>query len=210
MSYLAEPTSKTDYGIVLVGENIDVDLTGVISLAQDVSPTSSVSFADVNATGTLTLDGDSVVISVIPSSGNGIDIVNLVDTGPDVSFTIANTGVLSLIAGQGITLSSTTGDITISSNAADFINTVVVTANYSASSTDEYIGVNSTSLVTITLPTGINGRVYTIKDEHGSGFGKINVIGTGGQLVDGVTPYVITVPRQSISAVFRGGSWRLI
>lgn len=210
MSYLAEPTSKTNYGIVIVGDNIDVDLDGVISLDQDVSSTASVTFADVDATGTLTLDGDSVVTSVIPSSGNGIDIVNLVDTGPDVTFTIANTGVLSLTAGQGITVSSSTGNITISSSGTNFINTVGVTANYPASATDEYIGVNSTSLVTITLPTGIAGRVYIIKDEHGSGFGKINVVGTGGQLVDGVTPYVINVPKQSISAVFRGGSWRLI
>jgi hypothetical protein len=195
---------------VIVGDNIDVDLDGIISLEQDVSSTASVTFADVNATDTLTLDGDSVVTSVTPSAGSGISITDLVTTGPDVEFTVVNTGVTSLTAGTGITLSSATGDITVSSSGTNFINTVGVTANYTASVTDEYIGVNSTSLVTITLPTGVVGRVYIIKDEHGTGFGKINVVGTGGQLVDGVTPYVITVPKQSISAVFRGTAWYLI
>ena len=254
MSYLSGPTSKTDYGVVLIGDYINVDNSGVISLSQDLSPNASVTFANVtdsaltdgrvtfagpsglltddgdftynantntitvtnanvaniSVSGSLTLNGNSVVTSVVPTAGNGIAITGLVSSGPDVVFTVDNIGVLSLIAGSGITISNATGNITISSSGADFINTVGVTADYTADAADEYIGVDSTSLVTITLPTGIAGRVYTIKDEHGTGFGKINVVGTGGELVDGVTPYVISIPHASISVVFRAGGWHIM
>ena len=254
MSYLSGPTSKTDYGVVLIGDYINVDNSGVISLSQDLSPNASVTFANVtdsaltdgrvtfagpsglltddgdftynantntitvpnanvaniSVSGSLTLNGNSVVTSVTPSAGNGIAITGLVSSGPDVVFTVDNIGVLSLIAGSGITISNATGNITISSSGADFINTTGVTADYTADAADEYIGVSSTSLVTITLPTGIDGRVYTIKDEYGTGFGKINVVGTGGELIDGVTPYTISIPHASISVVFRAGGWHIM
>lgn len=254
MSYLSGPTSKTDYGVVLIGDYINVDSNGIVSLSQDLSPNASVTFANItdsaltdgritfsgpsglltddgdftydantntisvinanmtnaSVSGSLTLNGNSVVTSVTPTAGNGIAISDLVSSGPNVSFNVRNTGVLSLIAGSGITISNATGNITISSSGADFINTTGVTVDYTATATDEYIGVDSTSLVVITLPTGIDGRVYTIKDEHGAGFGKINVVGTGGELIDNVSPYVISIPRASISVVFRAGGWRIM
>lgn len=249
MSYLSQPTSNTDYGVVLVGNYINVDLDGVISLSQDLSPSADVTFANitdsaltagritfagtagllsddgdltydpitntlsvvnVNVSGALNLNGNSVVTSVTPTAGSGISLASVTTSGPAAAFTINNTGVLALTAGPGITLSGTNTNITISSSGADFINTTSKITNYTASATDEYIGVISASLVTITLPTGIDGRVYTIKDEFGIGFGKINVVGTLAQLVDGVTPYVISVPKASISVVFRGTSWHII
>lgn len=116
----------------------------------------------------------------------------------------------SLTAGAGISITGNTGDITISSYGADLINVYGTTTNYTASITDEYIGVSSASAVTITLPNGVAGRVYTIKDEYGQGSGKITISPQVGELIDGKPTYIISVPYQAVSCVFRAGSWRII
>jgi len=208
MSYLSEPTSTNDYGVVKVGNYIEV-LDGVISLQQDVSPISNVMFNNIDA-GLITSNGDLVITSVTPSSGNGISLTNVVTDGLGAKFTINNTGVLSLIAGPGITLSSNTGNITVSSVGADLISVYGTTTSYTATSSDEYIGVFSAAAVTITLPIGVNGRVYIIKDEYGQGSGKIIIQPQVGELIDGKPNYVISVPYQSVQVVFRAGQWRII
>lgn len=76
--------------------------------------------------------------------------------------------------------------------------------------TDEYLGVSSASAVTVTFPTGVSGRVYTIKDEFGQGSGKITLQPQTGEKVDGKNNYVISVPYQSVSVVFRAGGWWII
>jgi hypothetical protein len=203
MAYLAQPTSKTDYGVVGVGSFIDV-LEGIISLEQDVSPNASVSFNQVS------IGGSDVVTSVNPVAGAGISITDLVSIGNTVGFAVSNTGVLSVVAGDGITLSGSTGYITISATGADLIATIGVTGSYTATANDEYIGVFSAAAVTITLPIGVTGRVYIIKDEYGQGSGKITVQPSGIEKIDNANNYIISVPNQSVSVVFRGGQWRII
>jgi hypothetical protein len=203
MAYLAQPTSKIDYGVVGIGSFIDV-LEGIISLEQDVSPNASVSFNQVS------IGGSDVVTSVNPVAGDGISITNLVSIGNTVGFAVSNTGVLSVVAGDGITLSGSTGYITISAAGADLISTIGVTGSYTATADDEYIGVFSAAAVTITLPVGVTGRVYIIKDEYGQGSGKITIKPTGTELIDNKADYIISVPNQSVSVVFRGGQWRII
>jgi hypothetical protein len=203
MAYLAQPTSKTDYGVVGIGSFIDV-LEGIISLEQDVSPNASVSFSQVS------IGGSDVVTSVNPIAGAGISITDLVSIGNTVGFAVSNTGVLSVTAGDGITLSGSTGNITISAFGADLIETIGVTGSYTATADDEYIGVFSAAAVTITLPVGVTGRVYTIKDEYGQGSGKITVQPSGLEKIDNANNYIISVPNQSVSVVFRGGQWRII
>lgn len=234
MSYLAEPTSTTTYGVVQIGRNIDVNEYGIISVPQYLSTTSNVVFNSVQAT-ELYDNGHRVVTNISPTAGVGISVTSLISTGTSTSFTVSNTGVLSLtagagisvstgtgninvvntgvlslIAGAGITITTSTGNVTISSFGADLINTYTTTTNYTASLNDEYIGVYSAVNVTITLPAGVNGRVYTIKDEYGQGSGKITIQPQSGQLVDGKANYVISVPNQSIGVVFRGTSWWII
>lgn len=248
MSYLSNSASVLEYGVVQIGDYINVT-DGIISIPQSVDPTADVTFAtitdssltadrivfvglnglltddgdltydattntltipNVDVTASLLLDGDSVITSVTPSAGNGISITNLIGTGPAASFKVNNTGVLSLIAGSGISISGGTGNITISASGADLIAVYGTTTNYTATAADEYIGVFSATAVTITLPTGIDGRVYTIKDEYGQGSGKITVQPQTGEGVDGKVNYVISVPYQSISVVFRAGQWRVI
>lgn len=149
MSYLSNAASKTEYGVVVVGDFINVSPEGVIS-----SP--------------------------------------------------------EIIAGSGITVTYSTGFITLTSEGADLMHVYGTTIDYIATITDEYIGVNSTGAITITLPFGIDGRVYTIKDEHGQGSGKITIQPQTGEFIDNKLNYVISVPYQSVNAVFRAGSWWLI
>lgn len=231
MSYLSQPTSKTEYGLAVVGDYINVTPEGIISIGQDVSPTAEVSFAKVSGDSVFS-DAKLVVTSVTPTSGNGITLTDVVTSGADASFkvtnsgvlsniagtgitvsgstgnvTIGNSGVLSITAGSGINLSGSTGNITISSFGADLINVVRVTANYTATLTDEYIGVFSATAITITLPSGVNGRVYTIKDEYGQSSGKITIQPQTGEKVDNANSYTISVPYQSVSIVYRGTGW---
>lgn len=208
MSYLFPEGSTTERGVVEVGSNIDV-LDGIISIPQSVATTATVTFDTINVTSDLLLDGNTVVTSVTPSAGNGISLTSVTTDGPATSFTVNNTGVLSLTAGNGITLSGSTGNITVSATGADILNTVGVTSNYTATATDEYIGVDSTSLVTVTLPVGITGRQYTIKEEHGSGTGKVNVQGSNTEKIDG-SPFKQLTAFASMTVVFRAGQWRVI
>lgn len=208
MSYLSQPSSTTDYGLVVVGNYINVT-DGVISLDQDLSPIANVSFNSVDADA-ITVSGDNVVTSVTPNAGSGIQISNLTSVGYDVGFTVVNTGVLSLTAGPGISLTNNTGNITVSSVGADLIAVTGATANYTATLTDEYIGVFSANSVTITLPIGVNGRVYIIKDEYGQGSGKITIQPQPTQSIDNKPNYVISVPNQSVQLVSRAGQWRII
>jgi hypothetical protein len=166
-------------------------------------------FESVNAKDILSY-GDLVVTSVTPTAGSGIELDAVVSNGLAVSFTINNTGVVSLIAGDGISLDASTGNITVSATGADIISVTGVTSNYTATDNDEYIGVDSAAATTINLPAGIDGRVYIIKDERGQGSGKITVQPQSGELIDGKLNYVIGVPYQSVSVVFRANQWRII
>lgn len=149
MSYLAQPTSKEEYGLVRIGQNINVTEDGIIS-----SP--------------------------------------------------------SVIAGPGITVISSGDYITVSANAADLISVTSTTVTYTATATDEYIGVNSKQDVTIRLPTGVDGRIYTIKDEYGRGGGKITIQPGDDESIDKKKSFVMTIPHQSISVVFRAGNWWIV
>ena len=208
MSYLAEPTSKTEYGVVQIGEHIDV-VDGIISLSQDLSENASVTFADVDVAGDLLAQGNLVITGLSAAAGPGISITDVDDIGYDRGFTVNNTGVLGLFAGPGVSLTANTGNVTISTTGADFLNTTSTNSSYTASATDEYIGSTASSAITITLPAGTPGRVYTIKDEIG-GSPKITVVGSNSQKIDGKNSYLIENRYQSISLVFRNNGWWLI
>jgi hypothetical protein len=150
MSYLAQPTSKQDYGVVKIGDFINVDDDGVIS-----SP--------------------------------------------------------EIVSGSGITIDYDVDFITISSTGADLINVYGTTVSYTATADDEYIGVNSSTAVTITLPSDPDqGRVYIIKDELGQGSGKITIQPPLGILIDNKNNYVISVPNQSVQIVYKAAGWWII
>jgi hypothetical protein len=205
MSYLFPDATKTDLGVVQVGANIDVDANSVISIPQSVATTATVTFGTVNVTNTLTLNGASVITSVTPAAGPGISITNLVSTGTATSFTVNNTGVTSIVAGTNISINTSTGAVTVNAAAEGILQTIGTGTDYTATATDEYIGVTANP-TTVTLPTGVTGKTYIVKNET---TGNTTVTGTGGQLLDNTLTKSLGT-RASISLVFRAGAWRII
>jgi hypothetical protein len=88
--------------------------------------------------------------------------------------------------------------------------TDVTSATYTALPTDYMLCVLTNGPVTITLPTGILGTVYIVKDCFGDANNNpITIQGTGGQLVDGSTG-TVNVPYGSISLIFNGTDWSIV
>jgi hypothetical protein len=107
-------------------------------------------------------NANRVVTTVVPSSGLGISVTNTQTIGPAASFTINNTGVLSLIAGTDTAVSVSTGDVTVWNTAnlqsvtgrGAFTNQAVrITNATSATST-------STGSLVVSGGVGIGGAIY--------------------------------------------------
>jgi len=80
--------------------------------------------------------------------------------------------------------------------------------NYTLTLSDEIIIVTNTA--TITLPTAIGntGRTYTIKRYTTSGNTTINT--TSGQLIDGISTYILDVNKKAVKVVSDGANWYTI
>lgn len=87
----------------------------------------------------------------------------------------------------------------------DFLNITYPAVNYNVTATDQYIGATASG-ITITLPTGILGRFYQIKNQS---VGNITVQGTGGQLVEGTVTKTLSTTA-GITVVFDGTNWRIL
>lgn len=89
--------------------------------------------------------------------------------------------------------------------------TNITTPTYTALATDYFLCVDTaTAPVTITLPTGILGAVYIIKDCSGdAATNPITIQGTGGELVDGSVG-TINTPYGSVSLIFNGTDWSIV
>ena len=231
--FVTDDTNINGAGVISIGQ--DVSTTAAVSFASVIGTniTASVFTATTATITTLSVgnesvsgnstvagsmsaasvfdSGNRVITSFTAVAGTGLSGGGTI-TGTTGTFAFTNTGVLSLAAGPGITLSGSTGNITVSATGADFLNTVLTTSSYTALVSDEYIGVNSTVAVSITLPdaTAISGRTYIIKDEHGQGSGKITVAGTAGQFPEAAGNYIISVPFQSLTVIARGSQWHII
>jgi hypothetical protein len=87
--------------------------------------------------------------------------------------------------------------------------TEVTTATYTAVAGDYFLCVLTIAPTTITLPTGILGTIYIIKDCSGNAANApITVQGTG-QTVDNSTATVNT-PFGSITVIFNGSNWSIV
>jgi hypothetical protein len=227
MSYLFPLGDKLNLGVVQVGANIDVDANSVISIAQDISANANVSFnsitantatissliisgnitaGNVNTTGNVYSSGKQTITSVTPTANVGISLSNVVTGGPAASFQINNTGVLKVTAGTGITVSGNTGNVTISATGATVINTRGTATSSNITASDDYVGATASG-ITLTLPAGITGQSYILKNEAGSGL--VTVAATSPDTIDGAATKNMSA-NASISVVFRAGAWRII
>jgi hypothetical protein len=115
--------------------------------------------------------------------------------------TASNLGVVQVGAG----LSITAGGLLSATDSAGLISVKLVGVNYTALATDYYIGATNNN-ITITLPLGIIGKVYIVKNQVS---GNITVTGTSGQKLDTSTTKSLGT-NDSIVVVFDGTRWNII
>jgi len=93
---------------------------------------------------------------------------------------------------------------------------ILVSEDYSADSTDYYIGVNSSGPTIIELPCNSSDcDEIIVKAEMGPPLGNRKIIIIPCQdstacKIDGEDSYIIEVPYQSINLIYRGGNWWIV
>lgn len=125
----------------------------------------------------------------------------------------------SILAGSGITVTPTTGTgsntITISSSGGGFadIRTAVATPITVVAATDNIIdvAVPGPVAVAVTLPAGVLGQEFTIKDGLGLAAlaTPITITPTAGT-IDGAATAVINAPYGSLTFVYNGTQWLIV
>lgn len=117
--------------------------------------------------------------------------------------TTTNLGVIQVGSGLSITpagvLSAT------NQGASDFVNVYLTGVDYIVSLTDLYVGATNNN-ITITLPAGILGRVYYIKNQVS---GNITVRGTGSETIDG-SIFKTLGSNAGFIVVFDGTRWNIL
>jgi hypothetical protein len=125
----------------------------------------------------------------------------------------------SILAGSGITVTPTTGTgsntITISSSGGAFVDirTAVATPITVVAATDNVIdvAVPGPVAVAVTLPAGVLGQEFTIKD--GLGLAAVATpitITPAAGTIDGAATAVIDAPYGSLTLVYNGTQWLII
>ena len=93
-----------------------------------------------------------------------------------------------------------------------FTRFAVTTATYTAVTGDYYLGVRRASGgCTLTLPAGVAGKKYVVKDELGtaSPSNPITVVASGTDTIDGGSSITIATGRNSLTFVY-GTEWHII
>lgn len=144
--------------------------------------------------------------------GNGNDVINIGGGATGATGPIGppgSAGATGPVGASGPTgPTGATGPIGPAGNLLVPV-TDVATATYTALSTDYFLCVLTTAPVTITLPTGILGTVYVIKDCFGAAAtNPITIQGTGGQLIDG-DGATVSSNFGSLQFLFNGTDWSI-
>jgi hypothetical protein len=114
------------------------------------------------------------------------------------------------IVSDNDTINIGSGNQNVGGNPSPVTVTQVTTTTYTALPTDYFLCVDVAAPVTITLPTGILGTVYIVKDCDGDATTNIITIqGTAGQLIDGSATALINAPFGSLTFVFTGTEWSI-
>lgn len=127
----------------------------------------------------------------------------IISVGYDANIaTTAQLGVVQVGAGLAITPA---GVLSATGGGSSLINVYLTSTNYTATASDYYIGATQGG-ITITLPAGVTGKVYIVKNQASSG--NITVKGTG-QNLDQSGDKVLG-GNASLIAVFDGTRWNLV
>lgn len=166
--------------------------------------------------------GNTVTVNVAGTTNHALQLGNA--SGSLTSLGVANNGQIpigstganpvlaTIIAGTGISVTNGAGSITIASSGS-FAYTNVNSSPYVVLTTDEYLGVDCSSIaITIELPNApTTGQSWTIKDRTGSSFThNITVTTVGGiVLIDGATTYTMNTNYSSINVIFDGTNYQV-
>jgi hypothetical protein len=116
--------------------------------------------------------------------------------------TTTSLGVVQVGSGLSITPS---GILSANGGSSSFINVTLTSTNYTATADDYYIGATKKD-IDITLPLGITGKVYIIKNQVN---GSIKVKASGSQKIDTSSDKTLG-SEASIIVVFDGTRWNTI
>lgn len=116
--------------------------------------------------------------------------------------TTTSLGVVQVGSGLAITPA---GVLSATNTGTDLINIKLTSVDYTALLTDYYIGATKKD-IDITLPLGVVGKVYIIKNQVS---GNIEVKGSGGQKIDTSSDKTLGT-EASIIVVFDGTRWNII
>jgi hypothetical protein len=139
-------------------------------------------------------------LSQTPTANGDAGILPLtldVDIATDSSL-----GVVQVGSGLAIT---PLGVLSATNSGTDIITVTLTAVDYTALLTDYYIGATKKD-IEITLPLGVVGKVYVIKNQAG---GNIKVEGTAGQKLDTASSKTLG-SESAIICVFDGTRWNII
>ena len=143
-----------------------------------------------------TLAGVALKQSPAPSTQALVPVVLDAEIATTTQLGVVQVGSGLSITPQGV-LSATT--------SSSLFAVKIVTANYTALANDYYIGAIKKD-ITITLPVGVTGKVYVVKNEEN---GEITVTGTAGQKIDGSISEKLST-NKSLMIIFNGTEWQSI
>jgi len=119
---------------------------------------------------------------------------------------IATTTSLGVVqVGSGLSITPTGILSATNSGSSNFVNVTLTSVSYSVTADDSYVGATNNN-ITITLPLGVVGRVYYIKNQSP---GNIKVQGSGGQTIDGVA-FQTLGSNSGFMVVFDGSRWNIL
>lgn len=89
-------------------------------------------------------------------------------------------------------------------------NVTLTPVNYTCTADDYYIGVSNavSNKTTVTLPPGVVGKVYIVKNQT-PGNGKVTVVGSNGELIDTFVSRDLGT-EASLQVIFDGTRWNII
>lgn len=125
---------------------------------------------------------------------------------------------LAIVAGAGITITPTTGTgantVTVSATGPDILTVRIATATPdTVLVTDEFVSyeVAGPVAVAVTLPAGVTGQTFNLKDGLGLAAPATPItITPAAGTIDGSATAVINVPFGSLTLVYSGTEWKLI
>jgi hypothetical protein len=97
------------------------------------------------------------------------------------------------------------GVLSATGSGSDLINVKLTSTDYTATASNYYIGATKKD-IDITLPLGVTGKVYVIKNQVS---GNIKVKASGGQKIDTSSDKTLGT-EDSVVVVFDGSRWNII